>query len=191
MKPWRYPLALRLLTGLLLNFLLIAALFVALPGRGGIGWDLLLTAPVRERLLNVGHQLARTLAVTPAQQWQSLLAAESAQRGVQFSIREGFGGGPPPQGERQPPPQGEHPPFDAGPGMPPRPPPGTGTRPGPPRGGAQTDRSILADMIAVERSSWREGFAVRIPMQVNSQPVDLTVQTAGWVPLLRFLGIAD
>ena len=60
-----------------------------------------------------------------------------------------------------------------------------------PPGGAQTDRSILADMIAVERRGWRNGFAVRIPMQVRAQPVDLDVQAAGWLPLLRFLGIAD
>ena len=191
MRSWRYPLALRLLSGLLLNFLLIAALFVALPGRGGLGWDLLLTAPVRERLLNVGDQIARALAATPESQWQGLLAAESAQRGVQFTTRSGFGGEPPPQGEHPPQRGDERPPPDADPEMPPGPPPGAGPRRGPPPGAAQTDRSILADMIAVERSSWREGFAVRIPMQVNSQPVDLTVQAAGWVPLLRFLGIAD
>lgn len=61
----------------------------------------------------------------------------------------------------------------------------------PPSGSAQTDRRILADMIAVERRGWGEGFAVRIPMQISGRPIDLDARAAGWVPLLRFLGIAD
>ncbi len=186
---WRYPLALRLLTGLLLNFALLAGLFVALPGRGGAGWDLLLTAPVRERLLNVGDQLALKLAAVPAAQWQSVLQAEGSQRGVQLSAHARFGGGPP-SGER-PPPDGEHGPhFGMPPPDAPRGPPPERNNTNPPNG-PQTDRSVRADMIAVRHSSWREGFAVRIPMQVNGRPVDLDVQTAGWVSLLRFLGIAD
>lgn len=194
---WRYPLAVKLLTGLLLNFALIAVLFVALPGHRGAGWDLLLTVPVRERLLTVGEQVASMLAEQPAARWPALLEAESARRGVGLDTREMPGRGPPrgppdagsaggpdrPPGERPPPPPG----WPEGPT---HAPPGTPSWGAPP-GGPQTSRGILADMIAVERRGWGEGFGVRIPMRVQGRPVDLDVQTTGWVALLRFLGIAD
>lgn len=199
LRHWRYPLAMRLLVGLLLNFLLLAALFVALPGRSGLGWDLLLSSAVRERLLGVGDQLALSLAAAPRSEWPSLLQTAPAPTGVRYSIPQGMGdGGPRPRGERPPPrkPDGG---FSAAPYSWPMPPADGDFAHGPPApdrqrappGGFQSQREILADMVAVERRGWSEGFALRIPMQVNGQPVDLEVQAAGWVPLLRFLGIAD
>lgn len=183
---WRYPLALKLLAGLMLNFALIVALFVALPGRSGVGWDLLLTAPVRERLLGVGDQLGIALGEQAETQWAALLAAEGALHGVQLRVHPLRREGPPPHEDFAHGPQGPH--GDQGP--PRQGPPGA--EPGrPPDGPPQASRRILADMIAVERRGWHQGFAVRIPMRVKGQPVDLDVRAPGWIALLRFLGIAD
>lgn len=186
----RYPLPLQLLLLLALNFLLVAALFAALPGRAGLGWDLLLTTAVRERLLDVGDALAARLSASDASQWPQLLEAEGRPREVRLVLRDGLGGGPPRGDRPPPPPRDDHPSqWDQGP----RPPPPDRHDDGPPSGpgGPQTDRDILADMIAIEHRGWSQGFAVRIPMQVQGRPVDLDVQTGGVVALLRFLGVAD
>ena len=50
----RFPLYAQLLLWLALNLLLIVSLFIALPGRNGSGWAMLLSEPVRARLLSIG-----------------------------------------------------------------------------------------------------------------------------------------
>ena len=191
MSRLRYPLPLQLGVLLLLNFLLVAALFAALPGRACVGWDLLLTSAVREHLLDVGDALAARLSTSEASQWPQLLEAEGRPRDVRLSLRNVLGGGPS-RGDRPPPPPHKDHPPPWEPGS--RPPPPNRHDEGP-KGGAggppQTDRAILADMIAIDRRGWSQGYTVRIPMRVQGRPVDLDVQAGGTVALLRFLGVAD
>lgn len=143
----------KLLLWLALNLLLIVALFVAFPGRAGMGWNMLLSEPVRDRLLTIGERIGRDLSLTPEAGWEQVLASYGAEYGVRFSIDRGAAlrfehgqyqlQGPPPGGA---PPDGKGlptgaasagagtsadsagrfgPPPDGGPdGKPPPPPPG-------------------------------------------------------------------
>jgi two-component system sensor histidine kinase CpxA len=93
----------RLLLWLFLNLLLMGGLFLAVAGRSGLGWSMLLSQPVRERLLNVGERIAKDLAAAPEAGWDQVLSSYSAEYGVAFSVEHagmigffagGFGGGP-------------------------------------------------------------------------------------------------
>lgn len=75
----------KLLLWLLLNLLLIAALFAVIPGRAGIGWNVLLSQPVRERLLTVGERIGRELAAAPQSGWPKILQSYDAEYGVHFA----------------------------------------------------------------------------------------------------------
>ncbi|MDB5986910.1 MAG: sensor histidine kinase [Nevskia sp.] len=133
MKP-ALPLYARLLLWLLLNLLLIIVLFVALPGRNGVGWNVLLTEPVRDRLLTIGASLAQALSGKADAERGAALAAFDQQYGVIFALRQVPDNGPPPgaggppPGEQRPPPDrsqrfGAGPPPDRDPDR--RPPPST------------------------------------------------------------------
>lgn len=93
----------RLLLWLFLNLLLMGGLFLAVAGRSGQGWSMLLSQPVRERLLNVGERIAKDLAATSDGNWEQVLASYSVEYGVTFSVEHAgmigffagrFGGGP-------------------------------------------------------------------------------------------------
>jgi two-component system, OmpR family, sensor histidine kinase CpxA len=75
----------KLLLWLLLNLLLIAALFVAIPGRSGIGWSVLLSQPVRERLLTVGERIGRELSAAQQSGWPKILQSYDDEYGVHFA----------------------------------------------------------------------------------------------------------
>jgi two-component system sensor histidine kinase CpxA len=83
----------RLLLWLFLNLLLMGGLFLAVAGRSGEGWSMLLSQPVRERLLNVGERIAKDLAATSDGNWDQVLASYSVEYGVAFSVEHaGMGG---------------------------------------------------------------------------------------------------
>ena len=87
----------RLLLWLLLNLLLMGGLFFAVAGRAGLGWSVLLSQPVRERLLNVGERIGKDLSLTPDAGWDQVLSSYSVEYGVSFSVERagafGFFGG--------------------------------------------------------------------------------------------------
>ena len=76
----------KLLLWLLLDLLLIGALFFAFPGRSGMGWNMLLSEPVRDRLLTIGERIGKDLSLTPEAGWEQVLEAYSAEYGVTLSI---------------------------------------------------------------------------------------------------------
>jgi two-component system sensor histidine kinase CpxA len=76
----------RLLLWLFLNLLLMGGLFLAVAGRSGQGWSMLLSQPVRERLLNVGERIAKDLAASPDSGWEQVLATYSTEYGVDFAV---------------------------------------------------------------------------------------------------------
>ncbi|MDB5973458.1 MAG: sensor histidine kinase [Nevskia sp.] len=78
----------KLLLWLLLDLLLIGALFFAFPGRSGMGWNMLLSEPVRERLLTIGERIGKDLSLTPEAGWEQVLEAYNAEYGVTFSIEQ-------------------------------------------------------------------------------------------------------
>ena len=78
----------KLLLWLLLDLLLIGALFFAFPGRSGLGWNMLLSEPVRDRLLTIGERIGKDLSLTPEAGWEQVLEAYKAEYGVTFSIEQ-------------------------------------------------------------------------------------------------------
>ncbi|HWY26239.1 MAG TPA: HAMP domain-containing sensor histidine kinase [Nevskia sp.] len=96
----------RLLLWLLFNLLLMGGLFFAVAGRAGLGWSVLLSQPVRERLLNVGERIGKDLSLTPEAGWDQVLSSYGVEYGVSFSVERagplgffagrfgGFGKGP-------------------------------------------------------------------------------------------------
>jgi two-component system sensor histidine kinase CpxA len=136
----------KLLLWLLLDLLLIGGLFFAIAGRSGVGWSMLLSQPVRERLLSIGERIGKELSLTPEAGWDQLLASYSGEYGVDFSIEPtrpvnvfvSRFGGPPPGGDHHgpatasgAPPADAVPPPDGTPpdGAPPPPPGGPGPAP--------------------------------------------------------------
>jgi two-component system sensor histidine kinase CpxA len=129
----RIPLYAKLSLCLLLNLVLVALVLVVAPGGGEAGWKLLLTPPVRDRLLNIAQELTDELVQAGAkdpQAQQAVLARYAAQYGVEFALQLpdlGPSGGPvggPGGGPGFGPPPGGAPPAGTGPGAPPGPPPG-------------------------------------------------------------------
>lgn len=92
----------KLVLWLLLNLLLMGGLFFAIAGRAGLGWNVLLSQPVRERLLNVGERIGKDLSLTPDAGWDQVLSSYSVEYGVSFTVERAgmlgffasrFGGG--------------------------------------------------------------------------------------------------
>ena len=193
----RLPLYGQLLLWLAANLLLLAALFAALPGRTGPGWQMLLTEPVRDQLLGLGERLVAELGSTPEPQWPAVLARYSRDYKAEVRLREVTGGGPP----RQTGPDG--PPPDAPPGPPPErhshqgppapPPPGeSGSAPFKPRNGGS--RQSLAQLISLHASPEGAGYVLRIPSHLGGsrpRPLDVELHSHSLAGLLGLLGMAE
>jgi len=201
----------KMLLWLVLNLLLIVGLFLALPGRSGMGWNVLLSEPVRDRLLTVGERVGRDLSLTPEAGWDQVLASYAAEYGVSFALDQpGPPGGPShggaadaPDGPGAPPPP---PPSDSG--GPPRgafgsgPPPDAPTPPangdGPGSHGPPpfADRRMRGDLIAISHPRSFDGYELRIPAQLErsgqpARPLLLQVRAPGLHELLGFLGVTE
>lgn len=177
MKP-RLPLYGQLLAWLSVNLLLIAALFALLPGRAGLGWDLLLTPQARERVLDLSARITAELSALPETQWETVLARHGREQGVQITRRQG--GGPPP---------GARPPEARGPGPGPRPRDYDEPRWQPPPGG----RAALLQMVSLRRD---QGYVLRVPTQRRDalgrqSPLDLEMRAPSLPALVRFIGLDD
>lgn len=195
----RRPLSLRgslygkLLLWLALNLLLIAALGVVMAGRSGLGWSMLLSEPVRERLLTIADHIAADVSAASESARQAVLESYAAQYGVAFALHP-FGrpsadaGGPPPDrfgidGPPLPPPDRAADRFGPPP-LPHEPPP------------RFADPHVRAGLIFI-RSSPRGGtFEVHIPAILRQagappQPVEVRAAVPGLVALLRLLGVAQ
>lgn len=199
-----YP---KLLLWLALNLALIVALFLALPGRAGLGWSLLLTDSARERLLDVGDRLAAELSQAPESDWPAILQRAAAGQNLRYRVEAGPQGRGQPPGAFPPPPGAMAAPGlpDAGPGGPPRlrprgeaPPPQLGPRPltqappGAPRSGP--DRARRAEMIELGRARWFGEYRIRIPAWRSGPPggpLTLSVELADLRSLLGYLGVGD
>jgi len=210
------PLFGKLLLWQLLNLVVLAALFIALPGRHGVGWNVLLTEPVRERLLAIASDIATAVVDLPQQQQTRLLADYSAQFGVTFSLHsvdmhdrrppnEGFA--PHPEGALG----GQLRPDEMRPDKPDdpfhmEPPPEAGLRRGPDsgldaalgpmHGPPLSPRDGLAALIAIRHVRSGPGYLVRIPALsrrdgIAPQPRELHAQADGLGALLGFLGVGD
>lgn len=188
-----YP---RLLLWLGLNLLLLVALFLALPGRAGLGWELLLTDSARERLLDQGERLARALSAAPESQWPGVLDAAREGQALRYTARAGFG--PPAAGRGRPPPdfggsasRPPGPPPEGFAGSPPPPPPGFGGG----QGGAPA-RAVMMEMIELDRGRWFGDYRLRIPARrwqggADAGPLDIQIEIADLRTLLRLLGVGD
>ena len=190
----------KMLLWLGLNLLLIGALFFAFPGRSGLGWGMLLSEPVRDRLLTIGERIGKDLSLTPEAGWEQVLAGYGAEYGVTFSIdRFGLAGGPPgPDGADRggaPPPDGKHPPPDGFGGPPPagsdahapaqsphqaQAPasvaglhlqPGGGLGPGLHEPPPFADRRMRGSLIAISHPRSFDGYELRIPARVERSGV--------------------
>jgi len=178
----KLPLYGKLMLWLLGNLVLIAALYAAIPGRNGAGWSVLLTEPVRDRLISVSETIGHALAQAPPAQREAVLQHYGTEYGVAFGLQQ-FAPPPPPQVR----PSTAHPPLAlAGPGLPvapPRPP----------------ERKALAEWIRVEHVGGLGEFStylVLIPMRLTlpDRPPQL-LQLIAVVPnlraLLQFLRVTD
>jgi len=201
----------KMLLWLVLNLLLIVGLFLALPGRSGLGWNMLLSEPVRDRLLTVGERVGRDLSLTPEAGWDQVLASYAAEYGVSFALDQpGPPGGPSRGGAADAPdgPGAPPPPPPSGPGGPPRgafgsgPPPDAPTPPangdGPGSHGPPpfADRRMRGDLIAISHPRSFDGYELRIPAQLErsgqpARPLLLQVRAAGLHELLGFLGVTE
>jgi len=204
----------KLLLWLALNLLLIAALFLAFPGRSGMGWNMLLSEPVRDRLLTVGERVGKDLSLTPEAGWEQVLASYAAEYGVSFALDQsgppgapfhnyglGASGAPGAPGSPPPlPPSGPGgPPHDAfGPGPPPDAPtpPAGGDGPGSHGPPPFADRRMRGDLIAISHPHSFDGYEIRIPAQVErsgqpARPLLLRVRATGLRELLGFLGVTE
>ena len=195
------PLYLKLWLWLALNLLLLAALLVVIAGRDGPGWRMVLTEPVRDRLVTIGADLGRVLAETPEDQWSTTLAQMGELYGVSFDIgRAPRDGGPPRKPgrdaagfEKKPPPPPPHAPPEGGEfGRPPPSPDGgpTGSAP-PPR----MDRRMRADLITL-RGGFVGPFQLTIPASIERTgraPMlyDVRANVGDLFGLLGFLGVRN
>jgi len=201
----------KLLLWLALNLLLIGALFFAFPGRSGLGWNMLLSEPVRDRLLTIGERIGKDLSLTPEAGWEQVLEGYSAEYGVAFSLDLHDSGGffpghdgrsprPPPDGAPAGPPPGAPPPdappddrafhgalgggFGAG---------GVLNRAGLP---PFANRKMRGNLIAIRHPHSFDAYELRIPATVErnaepTRPVLLQVRAAELGSLLRFLGVTE
>jgi two-component system sensor histidine kinase CpxA len=190
------PLYLKFWLWLALNLLLLAALLLVIAGRDGPGWRMLLTEPVRERLVSIGSDVGRALSEMPDDEWPTTLAQFGALYGVTFEIGRTPRNGPAPRksthdalrsgkggGEKGPPPR---PTDDAGRSVPDG---GPGKGPPPPR----IDRRMRADLIML-RGGFVGPFELTIPVSVEkpgrpSVLYDLTAGVGDLFGLLGFLGV--
>lgn len=91
----RVPLYLKMLLWLLLNLVLVVGMFAAMQGRGGLGWQTLLSEPVRDRIFRIGESVSTALSQQPARVWPDILRQYDAQYAVHFECCKGPVGGPP------------------------------------------------------------------------------------------------
>ena len=193
------PLYLKFWLWLALNLLLLAALLLVIAGRDGPGWRMLLTEPVRERLVSIGSDIGRALSEMPADEWPTTLAQFGALYGVTFELGRAPRDGPAPRkstpdvlrgdrgsGEKGPPPS--RPPDDPGRAAPDG---GPGKGPPPPR----MDKRMRADLITL-RGGFVGPFELSIPVSVEKTgrpPIlyDLTAGVGDLFGLLGFLGVQN
>lgn len=193
------PLYLKFWLWLALNLLLLAGLLLVIASRDGPGWRMLLTEPVRDRLVTVGADIGRVLSVTPEEHWPTTLAQLGELYGASFEIGRAPRDGPPYKADRKdfipdrrPPPappgdQGGARGFDQK-----RPPDGGGPAgKGPPR----MDRRMRADLITL-RGGFVGPFQLTIPTSIEpagGPPMlyDLTANVGDLVGLLAFLGVEN
>jgi two-component system sensor histidine kinase CpxA len=190
-----------LLLWLSLNLLLLAALFVALPGQGGLGWDMLLSKSVRERMLTIGQRIGGDLALTPASGWRQVLGAYGSEYGVAFAIGPEGPSGDLPGPRPGPPPL--PPPGDAGPGPSPPPPEdgfgGTGPSPGAGPGRFQEppdEPRRTAGLVSIVHSAPFAPYDVKIPARLAranepARPLMILAQAGSLFALLHFLGVTE
>lgn len=184
----KLPLYAKLSLALLLNLVLAAALLMFYPGRATPGADLLLSAPVRDRLVTIAQDLATALA-QPEANAQEVLKQYRRQYGVDFSIALPDEGMPPPPPEMRPPP----PAPGRNAGKPPRMRPGGAPQPqGPP---PMRERSQRAGFITLRHEGGR-GWVLKIPATWNdgtpqARGREVTAVTDNVGRLVAFLGIAE
>lgn len=186
----RLPLYGKLLSWLLLNLLLLLALLIAMSGESGIGWQSLLSQPVREHLFTIGQSLGRELSARERSDWQAVLDDYGARYGARFECCEdGRQSGRPPPMPRDFA-QGPAAEFGWGPGGP--------MLAAPPRDfdgrddGPPPDDRNPARRIGIERLA--DGFQVRVPVLIGRAgeprwPTQLTVSVPTLIGLVRFLGV--
>jgi two-component system sensor histidine kinase CpxA len=187
-----------MLLWLVLNLLLIGTLFAAFPGRSGFGWNMLLSEPVRERLLTIGERVGKDLSQTPQSGWDTVLAGYGAEYGVAFTIESpgavrapGPPGGPPPG---EPPPDGPSGPPPQPPGM--RGPPAFGDGPGSLEPPPFAVRRMRHNLIAISHPYSLSDYELRIPAVLErsgqpARPLFLRVRASGLPALLSFLGVTE
>jgi two-component system sensor histidine kinase CpxA len=209
----RLPLYAQLLLWLALNLLMLAALYVSMPGSGGSAWAMLLSQPVRERLADIGERMAAELAAQSDEtKWAPIYAAYGARYHVEFAQAEGQGpgdrgpfddhgpphggdggdrggfghGGPPPFGDGDGPPDWNRNDGDRPHDMP------------PPM--QRRSREMLASLITISRAhssvSGEPGYRVTIPSYMapaNQPPHPFTIDAhaASLFALLSFLGVQE
>jgi two-component system sensor histidine kinase CpxA len=191
------PLYLKFWLWLALNLLLLAGLLLVIAGRDGPGWRMLLTEPVRDRLVTIGADIGRVLAETPEDRWPTTLAQLGDLYGVSFDIgRAPRDGAPPHKAENK----------DAPPEK--KPPPRRAREPGTagasersraaddalaPRGPPRMDRRMRSDLITL-RGGFVGPFQLSIPASIEpaGRPpmmYELKANVGDLVNLLSFLGV--
>jgi len=194
------PLYLKFWLWLALNLLLLAGLLLVIAGRDGPGWRMLLTEPVRDRLVTIGADIGHVLGETPEDRWPTTLAQLGDLYGVSFDIgRVPRDGGPPRKAEHKDPAPDKKPPAPRRarePGA-----TGASERPRPPddalapRGPPRMDRRMRADLITL-RGGFVGPFQVTIPASIEpaGRPpmlYDLKANVGDLVDLLTFLGVRN
>jgi two-component system sensor histidine kinase CpxA len=195
------PLYLKFWLWLALNLLLLAALLLVIAGRDGPGWRMLLTEPVRDRLVTIGADIGRVLTETPEDQWSTTLAQMGDLYEVSLEIgRAPRDGSPPRKSERdefgfekKPPPRPAHEPREGGEFGRPAPPPdgGASGKAPPPR----MDRRMRADLITL-RGGFVGPFQLTIPASIERtgrSPMlyDVRANVGDLFGLLGFLGVQN
>jgi two-component system sensor histidine kinase CpxA len=181
-----------------LNLLLLAGLLLIIAGRDGPGWRMLLTEPVRDRLVTIGADIGRVLSDTPEERWATTLAQLGDLYGVSFDIgrvpRDGTLARKaerkdPPAEKKAPPPRRAR---EAGAtGAPERPRPPDDASKATPR----VDRRMRADLITL-RGGFVGPFQLTIPASIETTgrpPMlyDLKANVGDLVNLLSFLGVQN
>jgi len=216
----KFPLYAKLTLCLLLNLALVALVLVLAPGRRETGWNLLLSPPVRDRLVSIAQSLSDDLAQADAEQYRNAIFERYQTRyGVLFTLERPDGGPPGPAYST-----GHSPPrLLAGPdpGAPPPPPfedrgpsPGGALAPGmagpppfersPPPGFTAVhfdgppplERGQRASFITIRFDRALGGYVLLIPAVAGERPprqhgVQVKVIAADVRSLIGFLGIAD
>lgn len=85
---WRLPLYGRVLAHLAATVVLTLSLYAALPGRGALGWNTLLSEPVRARLVGIANSLVHQLAAVgnDAAARRRVLQDFAVEYGVDFDV---------------------------------------------------------------------------------------------------------